>query len=430
MIFLIHSETAEGNVVANLGAPEYSYYFVLKAFRPLLEDMGLTIAISNPEHEVDRICRNARKHGEDCIFLTFSPPHRTYVARECPTILIFAWEFDSIPNETWGGDPRDDWRLTLREAGHAITHSRFAAETVRDEMGEDYNIASLPAPVWDNFAPLYNPNRQIASQARTLTVRGRVYDTRRIDLNQFAPLVCPRHITPTLPDGCGERDTEQDVTLDGIIYTSIFNPLDARKNWFDMIGGFCWALRDCEDATLVLKLTHRDCYGEIGGILKEMGKLMPFSCRVVIIDGYLTDASYTDLATISHYAYNTSHGEGQCLPLMEYMSAGKPAVAPPHTSMLDYVTDQNTFLIKSHLEPTVWPHDPRALYKARRHRIDFESLLAALRESYDTAKTDPTRYARMAQAAHEGLRAHCSRAVIKARLVQFLQPHTNMVLTV
>ncbi len=431
MIFLIHSETVTGTVDANLGLPEYSYYFVLKAFRPLLEEMGLTIAIADPEHEVDRISRNARQHGEDCIFLTFSPPHRTYVARECPTIPIFAWEFDTIPVETWLDEPRHDWRLVLSEAGRAITHSQFAVNTVRRDLGPDYDIVSMPAPVWDGFAPLYNPQALLSwpGQPQTLTVRGRVYDTRKVDFSQYVPQACPKYARAELPADAGERETLQNITLDGVIYTSVFCPLDARKNWFDMISAFCWELRDCEDATLVLKLTHREADEAIGGMLKDLAKLTPFSCRIVIIDGYLPDSAYQDLTAASHYAINTSHGEGQCLPLMEYMSAGKPAVTPRHTSMEDYVTAQNAFIAASHQEPTAWPHDPRQLYKTRRYRIDFESLLAALRESYDVAKTDPARYARMAQAAHEGLRAHCSRAVTKARLAQFLQPHTNMALT-
>jgi glycosyltransferase involved in cell wall biosynthesis len=431
MIFLIHSETAEGTVDANLGLPEYSYYFVLKAFRPLLEEMGVTIAIADPEHEVDRICRNARQHGEDCVFLTFSPPHRTYVATECPTIPIFAWEFDTIPVEAWNGEPRHDWRLVLRQTGRAITHSQFAVQTVRRDLGKAYDIISLPAPVWDGYAPLYAPQRLLSApgQARSLTVRGRVYDSRKIDFSQYVPLVCPKYARADLPEGAGKRDSVQQVTLDGVIYTSVLCPLDARKNWFDMISAFCWSLRDCADATLVLKLTHRECDEAIGGMLKDLAKLMPFSCRIVIIDGYLPDSAYQDLAAASHYALNTSHGEGQCLPLMEYMSAGKPAITPLHTSMEDYVTAQNAFIVKSHHEPTAWPHDPRQLYKTRRHRIDFESLLAALRDSYDTAKADPARYARMAQAAHEDLRVHCSRAVIKSRLTGFLAPHSTMALT-
>ena len=433
MIFLVHSETGDGTVDANLGMPEYSYYFVLKAFRPMLEEMGVVIGIQDVAHEADRVWRNARAHGEECCFLSFSPPHRTYVPRQCPAIPVFAWEFDTIPTEGWGNEPRNDWRIALGEAGRAITHSQFAVQTVKQAMGKDYDVISLPAPVWDSFAPLYDAKtvrRRLDWSAgpKTLAVRGRVYDTRKIDLEPFSILHFPRRSVPKLPYA-GLRNVTQEVTLDGVIYTSIFCPQDGRKNFGDMIAAFCWALRDRADATLVLKLTHRDCDIPVGDMLRDLYRLLPFRCRVVIIDGYLPDESYQELADASHYAVNSSHGEGQCLPLMEYMSAGKPAIAPYHTSTLDYATPQNAFLIKSHPEPTAWPHDPRRLFKARRHRIDFDSLVAAYAQSYHTAKTDPGRYAQMAEAAHEGMRSHCSRAVIRARLASWLQRQSGMALT-
>src|SRR6266436_4296096 len=99
MMFLIHSETESGNIIRNLGASEYSYYFVLKAYRPLLEEMGLVVAVSDPEQEADRIWENARRHGERCIFLTFSPPHGSFVPARCPSVPVFAWEFDTLPTE-------------------------------------------------------------------------------------------------------------------------------------------------------------------------------------------------------------------------------------------------------------------------------------------------------------------------------------------
>jgi glycosyltransferase involved in cell wall biosynthesis len=430
MIFLVYSETAADNVDENLGMPEYSYFFVLKTFRPLLEEMGIVIAVQDPEHEVDRVWRNAKAHGEDCVFLSFSPPHRTFVPRECPTFPVFAWEFNTIPTEAWGEGPRDDWRIALGEAGRAITHSQFAVQAVRQAMGKDFDIISLPAPVWDNYAPLYShqnvPRRQDwPAASKTLTVRGRVYDTLKIDLDLYAPLVCPKHVIPKLPEA-GRRDEEQELKLDGVIYTSIFCPLDGRKNWLDMVSGFCWALRDHADATLVLKLTHRDCGEAIGNILKQLAKLMPFRCRVVMVDGYLSDESYMALAGASHFGLNTSHGEGECLPLMEYMSAGKPAVAPNHTSMLDYLTPRNAFLVNSNPEPTAWPHDPLQRFRALRYRIDFESLVAAFRESFETAKTDPGRYAQMAAAAHETMRGHCSRALIHAKLASHVIPQSGI----
>ena len=374
MIFLVHSETDSGSIIQNLGVSEYSYYFVLKEFRPLLERMGVVVAVNDLENEVDRIWRNANQHGETCVFLTFSPPHRSFVPAHCPTIPIFAWEFDTIPTEIWNDDPRHDWRNVLRRTGRAITHSRFAVATVKAAMGADYPVVSLPAPVWDRFACLYHPNTTSAvTPPVSITVRGRIFDTRRMDLSRYSPVVYRLVGLPELPADAGTRETLQALKLDGVIYTSVLCPIDGRKNLYDMIYGFCWALRNVEDATLVLKLTHYDCDPVLFNILGELARLPQFKCRIVMIDGYLPDNAYMELAALSTYAVNTSHGEGQCLPLMEYMSAGKPAIAPAHTAMADYINSNNAFILASDVEPTIWPHDPREAMRTRRHRIDFET---------------------------------------------------------
>ncbi len=420
MIFLVHSETETGNLAQKLGAPEYSYYFVLKEFRPVLEELGLVVPVNDPENQVDAIWGNALRHGEASVFLTFSPPHKSFVATFCPTVPIFAWEFDTLPRETWGGDERQDWRHVLRRCGRAITHSSFAVDTVKQDMGEDYPVISLPAPVWDRFAVGYDRHPGFAGRNQSrITVRGRVFDSREIDLAIHTPAHRAAHGITGIP-GPDEREAMHELTLGGVVYTAVLCPLDGRKNWFDLLCGFCWALRDRGDATLVLKLTARDCQQSIIGMVEDLAKLPPFRCRVIIIDGYLADECYLQLARLSTYTVNTSHGEGQCLPLMEYMSAGKPAVAPRHTAMTDYISVNNAFIVKSHLEPTIWPHDPREAFRTRRHRIDFDSLLQAYRESYVVATGDPARYARMSANAHETLRTHCSRGRLRAGLMQFL----------
>lgn len=161
MIFLIHSETETATIGTNLGASEYSYYFVLKEFRPILEEFGLVVPIHDPAHEVDRIWHNAASQGEACVFLSFAPPHKTYLPAHCPIIPIFAWEFDTLPIEVWDDEPRHDWRLVLGQAGRAITHSAFSVAVVRAAMGSEFPVVSIPAPVWDRFAPLYRPERRI-----------------------------------------------------------------------------------------------------------------------------------------------------------------------------------------------------------------------------------------------------------------------------
>jgi len=411
MIIVIYSETFKGTVEKRLGEPEYSYYFVLKEFRPVLERLGIVVAIGDPEHEVDAIRRNAAAYGEDCVFLSFTPPHQTPIGLDCPTVPLFAWEFDTLPSEVWNGDARNDWRTTFKALGRAITHSEFTVRTVKSVMGEDFPIVSIPAPVWDRFDAIYRkiPPRPVCPGV-DISVIGTVLDTRSPDYDPES-----RELPPA-----ATKDDPARISLDGVVYLSIFNPRDGRKNWHDMLCAFGLVFRDVPDATLVLKLTFSDRDKAFEYMLETIYRLAPFKCRIVVIHGYLDDANYEQLVGAASYAVNTSAGEGQCLPLMESMSAGKPAVAPWNTALVDYLSAENSFPVATSLEPWWWPHDPRMAYRTKRHRLDFDSLMRAYRASFDVAKNDPERYARMAIVANTALKAHCSEAVVEERLRSFL----------
>lgn len=123
MLIIIHSETNQHTIAQNLGRSEYSYYFVLKEYRPVLERLGRVVEVLDPQAEVDALYRECLSRGEPCVFLSFSPPHRTPVHLACPTLPVFAWEFSTIPNEPFAGEPRNDWRTVLAACGAAITHS-------------------------------------------------------------------------------------------------------------------------------------------------------------------------------------------------------------------------------------------------------------------------------------------------------------------
>ncbi|PTT63117.1 glycosyltransferase, partial [Pseudomonas sp. HMWF007] len=110
MLIIIHSETNQHTINRNLGRSEYSYYFVLKEYRPVLERLGRVVEVADPVTEVDALYADCHARGEPCVFLSFSPPHRTPVHLACPTLPVFAWEFSTIPNEPFNGDPLNDWR--------------------------------------------------------------------------------------------------------------------------------------------------------------------------------------------------------------------------------------------------------------------------------------------------------------------------------
>jgi hypothetical protein len=104
---------------------------------------------------------------------------------------------------------------------------------------------------------------------------------------------------------------------------------------------------------------------------------------------------------------------------MEFMSCGKPAIAPLNTAMADYVDSDNAFIVDSTDELTAWPHDPRAAYRTLRYMTDWDSLCAAYRDSYEVAKNDVERYARMSGHAVHNLQKFCSQASAEERLRRF-----------
>jgi len=416
MLIIIHSETNQRTIAQNLGRSEYSYYFVLKEYRPVLERLGRVVEVDDPQTEVDALYLDCLARGEECVFLSFSPPHRTPIHLACPTLPVFAWEFSSIPNEPFAGEPRNDWRTVLNATGAAITHSTYTVNAVREAMGADYPIVAVPAPVWDRFATRRAALHQATLQQPVrLTLKGMLVDTRQLDLRAFGPA----HLRAGIGIDFKAPIRERELVLDGVVYSSVFTPRDGRKNWEDMISAFCETFREIDDATLVLKLTHHDAEEALTDILHHLYKNQSHRCRIVLIHGYLADPDYERLVQATHYVVNTSYGEGQCLPLMEFMSCGKPAVAPRTTAMIDYLDADNAFIIDSNDELTAWPHDPRKAYRTLRYAISWASLCKAYRASYEVAKQDAERYERMSAHAVDSLQAFCSQAVAEQRLQDF-----------
>lgn len=281
-------------------------------------------------------------------------------------------------------------------------------------MGDQFPVWSLPAPVWDEYKIFHS---SVASEP----------SAKRLNLSFYGSFVDLKACMTSSQQDEDARGaiieksseySEQKITLalSGIIYTAVFNPSDGRKNWIDLVTGFIWALREYEDVTLVLKLAYYDFKTIREMIVEEILRSTPFKCRIVALHGYLAADEYAHLICASAYIVNTSHGEGQCLPLMEFMSAGKPAIAPRHSAMEDYVDDQNAFIIESSEEWIHWPHDPRSAMRTLRYRINWESLFRVILASYEVAKNDPGRYSKMSECAMRSLENYCSMAVLRKRI--------------
>ena len=561
MKFLVYSQIRKDDIGANLGRPEYSYFFVLDQFLPALARIGDIVPVTEPHQEVDSMWAQCSAVGEDCVFICFAPPNKSITGLRCPTVTVFAWEFDRLPDEVWDDDWRNDWTRVLRQQGRAICLSGHSAGVVRKALGSDFAVAAIPVPVFDRFAVSADAavGRAPVLHARTFDFVGRAYDSRhyavsatsienrapvqklgvplwngasidlnfqlghdgggylggfyetegwgtwsktenpwilmpqllhgkfsvRIDAVAYGPNFgrtiaveigdCRRellldHETPcrtldfdvatpaalvqfrgldttSVPGvsdprsmGIGLRGlhierigaaASVDVTrpdrprcvldLDGVVYVSVLNPGDDRKNWVDILTAFCFAFRDVSDATLVLKMTHHSVAAFLGAFHYQLQRIGAVKCRVVLVHGFLDDAQYRQLIDVATFYVNASRCEGLCLPLMEFMSSGVPAVAPCNTAMEDYVTGDSVFIVRSSTEPGVWPHDPRNVFRTLRYRIDWSSLSAAFSQSYDVARGDAERYRRMSRAAISAQKAFCSNDVVEKKLREFFR---------
>lgn len=486
MRFLVYSEVNSANIAQSLGLSEYSYYFVLKEFIPVLRELG-EVRIMHDPREVDPLYAQARREGVPCVFLSFTPPHKTPLGLKCPTVPVLAWEFDTIPSEHWSKEPWQDWRYALGQCGRAITHSGMTLAAIQAEMGSGYPVVSVPAPVWDKYSPL---RERLSAEGRRessdITVRsGVLLDTAAMSLVAHIPIAAAAvakareqevlnrkaDVLPVarnqsllrityrycvewyrlvgsqllaeglikakysllgrpLPEADASsveplpeqwRPRQHRLELSGVVFTALFNPYDGRKNWEDMLAAFCEAFRDCPDATLVFKFGSSEYRSAMGDMLVYMARLPRFECRVVLLHGFLDGADFEALIEATHFVVNASYGEGQCLPLMEFLSCGRPAVAPCNSAMLDYIDPAVAFVVDGWLDATAWAHDPRKSYRTCRQKINWESLVQAYRDAYSCCKLEPERYAAMSVAAIERMQGHCSRAAAVQRLGEFFK---------
>ena len=173
------------------------------------------------------------------------------------------------------------------------------------------------------------------------------------------------------------------------------------------MSAFLLAFRDRPDATLVLKLaTNPDReYFELKELRTRYERMnIHHRCRIVAITDYLRDEQLSDLHRATTYYVNTSKAEGACLPLQESLAAGRPAIAPRHTAMEDYVDDQVAFVVRSDPEPTYFPHDPEPRFETSWHRLNWQHLHDTLLEAARVAEREPDRYRRLADAARRRMR--------------------------
>jgi glycosyltransferase involved in cell wall biosynthesis len=357
-----------------------------------------------------------------------------------------AWEFPDVPDHVFAGNPRNNWVQVANDSAGMIVHGEFTRDAfVRSGVRAPISVVAVPTPTAYFETPAWDGSQNIRIERSAIILEGCGQPKHIIPMNSAGPShprpgeaeprvmrrdlrtaargiakeTYKRVVRPLLPAWidagitAGARaalmelfrlgndgwTVQPRVDLSGVVYTSIFNPADGRKNWEDLLSAFLIGLQDCADATLVLKLIGRD-RRRANPILAQYQRMkLPHRCRVVIITDYMSDDEMLELTRASTYYVTSTRAEGNCLPLMNYLAAGRPAVSPCHTAIADYFNEEMGLVVESHPEPCAWPHDPLLRTRTTWQRLVWPSLVEAFRESYRVARRDTSRYEGFVSAA-------------------------------
>ena len=421
----------------NLAALGYSYDFVARAFTPLLQRWGRVIEVPFPERYLEAQVWRAGRGDLLPLHVAFRAFQHAWLSPSVPNVVVPAWEFPDVPDQAFDGEPRNDWVHGANRCALVIVGGPFTADALR-RAGVRTPIRIVPVPVGPEYfqVPGWSPNRRtlLDCPAYVFPAGGRAApdvircrppaaatgraagDALRLRWHNAARDVYKRCLRPWIPSRLDRslaaaqkawslptpscRQSPR-VELSGVVYTSIFTPSDARKNWQDLLTGFLLALGDREDATLVLKLIARDP-AAAHLVLDHYRRLdLQHRCRLVVITDFLSPQQMLALTEASTYYLTTTRAEGNCLPLMNYLAAGRPGISPCHTAIGDYFGGELGYVVASHPEPAAWPQDRQFRCRTSWHRLVWPSLVEQIRASYLAAKQRREVYEAKAACARE-----------------------------
>jgi len=340
-----------------LGEIHYSYVFAEDGFKRALQSLNYEPNILGMPEIYNDLSALPRPNGAEIspVHISFRSTENIRLCRPTYNISAFAWEFTVMRQHTLFGDhPFDNQIHMLSLMDEVWAPSRFTQEIISAHGVE--NVHLVPSPI------------DLPVRTAPATAQERSANFHRIGYRMVARLWGnSRHSAMDRGQDLENTRSRMSATLglakaveQGLLFLSIMNPHDMRKNVPSLIMGFNSFQSVHPDAALIIKLNlPPDRTTTAMAIDSILGKLAhPISMRspnIFLLIGYLETNELVSLYRASSFYLSTALAEGQNLPLQEAMSQGVLAIAPRHTAMVDYIDDGGAVIIPHEMSPFLFP---------------------------------------------------------------------------
>jgi glycosyltransferase involved in cell wall biosynthesis len=174
------------------------------------------------------------------------------------------------------------------------------------------------------------------------------------------------------------------------LFTFSFRSVFDRKNPVGLVDAFDRAFTPGQGPVLVLKSSHSSRHPQE---LARLRTVIGSRTDVVLLDGPLSPGRYDALVNACDAYASLHRAEGLGLTIAEAMALGKPAIATAYSGNLEFMTDENSYLVPyrlSEIPRGIEPYPPNTPWA----EPDLDSAAQALRavvEHPDEARAKASR---------------------------------------
>ncbi len=345
----------------------------IEALRPFPYALNLVLREPSPRSDLysDTFTRYAyglagNEHASPVVHVQFVPGHH-FVAPKAPiSIGRTMFETDRIP---------EDWVYKCNQLSEIWTPSHFNSETFIASGVVADKVRVIPSP---------------------------------LDFDFYSPRSGKEAFRKANPE------------LRRFVFLSIFD-WNFRKGWDVLLRAFAEEFHPAEGVSLLLKvsrLLRSDPVAEIRRHLRSLGRDVNDIANIQVINSFLSETQMRELYVGSDAFVLPTRGEGWCRPYMEAMAMGLPTIGTRWGGNMEFMDDQNSFLIDIDGLETVNEEMEYTFYRG--HRWARPSVSATRRqmrhvyENYRDAKS-------LTESARQDLVKKYSPAVIAEQMHRRIQ---------